>query len=234
MVLLKLLLIVGNGVTRLKPGDRVMSIFRGSFGTIIRNKEQMFQQAPSNFTFEDAASFPIAYCIAFYSLSELARLQRGETVLINGGEFATIRAAIVLAQHFGATIFVTVSSEAEKAFLVEKMEMMPDSILDNRNTKFVKAIRRLTNNRGVDVVINSLSGDALRRTWHCVAPLGRFIELGQKDINSNTCIEMTPFAKHTMLASVDLPSVFQWNMGQLARVFEDVSGLLRVGKIWPI
>ncbi|KAK0909413.1 DmX-like protein 2, partial [Friedmanniomyces endolithicus] len=100
----------------------------------------------------------------------------------------------MVAEHLAGEVFATVSTAEEKA-VVEKYNVKPENILNVAEAEFVKGVKRLTNGKGVDVVLNSLTGEALRQTWHCVAPFGYFIELGQQDILGNTGLDMGPF-KH--------------------------------------
>lgn len=173
---------VGADVTKYKPGDRVITFRLGCYRTFLRNPEEMFQKMPDSMSFEVAASIPCIYSTVYYSLFDVARLQRGETILIHAAAGGLGQAAIILSQHIGAKIFVTVSSEAKKQFLIDTYGISKDHIFNSRDHSFATGVKRMTGGRGVDVVLNSLAGEALRQTWLCVAPFGRFIELGKKDI----------------------------------------------------
>lgn len=129
-----------------------------------------------------AASLPLAYSTAYYAFFEAAKLRKGETVLIHGAAGAVGQAAIVLAQQVGVEIFATVSSSTKKQVLIEQFGISEDHIFNSRDHSFAKGVKRMTNNRGVDVVLNSLAGEALQESWHCIALFGRFVEMGMKDI----------------------------------------------------
>lgn len=173
---------IGPGVTKYNVGDRVITFRLGCYRTLLRNPEQMFQKMSDGMSFEDAASLPCIYTTVYYSLFDVARLEKGESVLIHAAAGGLGQAAIILAQYIGAEIYVTVSSEVKKQFLMQKYNLAEDHIFNSRDLTFAKGIKRMTDGRGVDVVLNSLAGEALRQTWLCVAPFGRFIELGKKDI----------------------------------------------------
>lgn len=96
------------------------------------------------------------------------------------------QAAIILAQHIGAEIFATVSTDAKKALLMDKYSIAEDHIFNSRDMQFAPGVMRMTDDRGVDVVLNSLAGESLRQSWQCIAKFGRFIEMGQKDIGKST------------------------------------------------
>ncbi|KAF7595519.1 hypothetical protein BBP40_005855 [Aspergillus hancockii] len=175
----------GSAVQTLRPGDRVMTWRLGAFSNFLRNPETMVQKIPDDMNFVTAASLPMVYSTAYYGLYHAARLLPGETILIHGAAGGVGQAAIILAQHIGAEIFATVSSEEKKALLTEKYGIAEDHIFNSRDTQFAQGVMRMTNNRGVDVVLNSLAGEPLRQSWHCIAWFGRFVEMGQKDIGKH-------------------------------------------------
>jgi len=176
---------VGSRVSKFKQGDRVMTWRLGTFRTFARTPESMCIAIPNGMAFDQAASLPVVYTTAYYALAETARVQQGETVLIHSAAGGVGQAAIVLAQHFGAEVFATVSSETKKKLLMDEYNIPEDHLFNSRDESFVDGIMRMTNQRGVDVVLNSLAGEALRRSWYCMTWFGRFVEMGQKDIGKS-------------------------------------------------
>lgn len=173
---------VGPGVTEFKPGDRIMAWLPGTFSSFVRTPEPMIQPIPENMSFEVAASIPVAFVTAYHALVDAARLANGETVLIHSAAGGFGQAAIMLAQHFQAEIFVTVSSQVKKDLVMDKYGIAEDHIFNSHDLTFVDSIMRMTGGKCVDVVLNSLAGEALRQSWHCLAWFGRFIEMGKRDI----------------------------------------------------
>lgn len=173
---------VGNQVSRFRPGDRVMTWRLGTFRNFARTPESMCVLIPEDMDFQTAASIPVIYSTSYYAIFDIAKLQRGESILIHGAAGGVGQAAVILAQHLGAEIFATVSSEAKKKLLMEVYGIAEDHIFNSRDDSFVNGVKRMTKERGVDVVLNSLAGEFLRKSWHCLAWFGRFIEMGQKDI----------------------------------------------------
>lgn len=110
---------------------------------------------------------------------------------------------IQIAQHVGAEIFVTVST-AEKSQLMQDCGVQKDHILDSRDGSFAKAINRMTDGQGVDVIVNTLSGEALRQSWACISPFGRFVELGKRDVLANSSLEMKHFSANVTFSSVNV------------------------------
>ena len=147
-----------------KPGDRVITFRPGCFRTFLRNPEVMFQKVPDEMSFEGAASIPCIYCTPYYSIFDVARLRKNESILIHSAAGGVGQAAIILAQYIGADIFVTVSSEVKKSFLINKYNIPEDHIFNSRDYGFAAGTKRMTNAKGVDVVLNPLAG-GLRQTW---------------------------------------------------------------------
>lgn len=218
---------VGAGVTRFKPGDKVFGFaFKGAFSTHVRALEGTIAHIPEKLTFADAAVIPIVYTTAYaclYDIGELdKRSKRGKktTVLIHAAAGGVGQAAIQLAQREGAEIFATVGSLEKRDFLEKTYGLPRDHILSSRDVSFKTGIMRMTKGRGVDIVINSLSGDILRSTWECVAPFGRFAEIGLSDIESRARISMGTFARGARFESIELNYMRLTDMERLEDLFE--------------
>ena len=173
---------VGVDVTKFNIGDKVMTWTVGAFCNYARSPESMCVIIPEGFSFGAAASMPLIFSTAWFAISNTANLKRGESVLIHSAAGGVGQAAIMLSKHIGAEIFATVSSDAKKKLIMENYGIPEDHIFNSRDDSFVSGVMRLTNKKGVDVVLNSLAGDLLRKTWLCTAWFGRFVEMGQKDI----------------------------------------------------
>jgi NADPH:quinone reductase-like Zn-dependent oxidoreductase len=132
----------------------------------------------------------------------------------------------------GAEIFVTVGSPEKRALLMETYHIAEDHIFDSRNTSFVNGILGAKNG-GVDVILNSLSGDFLTESWRCIAPFGRFLELGKKDILSNSSLPMLPFAKNASFHAIDLNEARKYQPRILEQLRNDIGTLLAEGRISP-
>lgn len=136
----------------------------------------------------------------------------------------------MLSQLIGAKIYATVGSAAKKEHLVKTYGLDPESIFFSRNISFNRNIREATKT-GVDVVLNSLSGDALRVGWECLAVGGIFVEIGKADIQSNSRLEMAQFAKNATFTAVDLVLVFETKPNLCRRLLSDVLSLFYDGSI---
>jgi NADPH:quinone reductase-like Zn-dependent oxidoreductase len=122
----------------------------------------------------------------------------------------------------------------KKQFLMTQYGLPEDHILYSRDTSFGRGIRRATNNEGVDVVLNSLAGDLLRETWECLAPFGRFVEIGKADITKNTRLDMLPFEYNVSFASVDLTKVAAHRPKLMKRLLDNVTDLMAKESVRPI
>ncbi|KAJ5747242.1 uncharacterized protein N7511_008938 [Penicillium nucicola] len=225
---------VGTNVKNVKVGQRVMALPEGAFSTYARCPDTSVAEIPDTMSFEVAATIPVVFCTAYYSLFDLGQLQPGERVLIHAGAGGVGQASIMVAQMIGADIFVTVGSLDKKQFLMTQYGISEDRIFYSRDTSFARGIRRATGEVGVDVVINSLAGDLLRETWECLAPFGRFIEIGKADITKNTRLDMLPFDNNVTFASVDLTKVAKFRPQLIKRLMDDACRLMRENSVHPI
>lgn len=217
----------------LRLGDRVCMISPGCMRAYPRALESAVLKLPADLSFEAAASLVAPGITAYYSLIDVARLQKGEKILIHSAAGSTGQVAVWIAKLRGTEIFATVGFDEKKKYLIENFDIPPDHIFYSRNTSFQQGIMRMTNGRGVDVVLNSLSGDGLRASWECVAPYGRFIEIGKADIMANASLPMACFAKNVTFSAVDLVHLSQSDEELTARLLKSTLGLLEQGARHP-
>jgi NADPH:quinone reductase-like Zn-dependent oxidoreductase len=184
-------------------------------------------------SFTEAAALPVVFSTVYYALTHIANIQLGETKLIHSATGGTGQAAIQIAKLRNAEIFVTVGSEEKKKLLMELYQIPPERIFDSRNASFAKAIRRVTGGRGVDVVLNSLSGDLLVSSWECIAPFGRFLELGKKDILSNHDLPMRQFERNASFHAIDLNEARKYRPELLQRLQREIGSLMASHTVTP-
>jgi NADPH:quinone reductase-like Zn-dependent oxidoreductase/acyl carrier protein/NADP-dependent 3-hydroxy acid dehydrogenase YdfG len=194
---------VGPGVKKYKIGNKVLCFAGSSFATHVTIHETQAVKLPSNMTVESAATIPVAFFTAYYSLVTQARLARKEWVLVHGGAGAVGMAAIQIAHAQGARVIATAGSPAKRSLL---HAIGVTHVLDSRATTFVDDVRAITDG-GVDVVLNSLAGEAMERSIACLRPFGRFVELGKRDYVTNTHIGLRPFRRNLTYYGVDVDQV---------------------------
>ncbi|RYP39906.1 hypothetical protein DL767_002025 [Monosporascus sp. MG133] len=220
---------VGNAVHHLAVGDRVAAWCLGSLATVIRSPASYVQKIPDTMSFTAAAAIPSAYVSAYYSLVHVARIRNKDSVLIHDAASVSGQAAIQIAKLYSAQIFVTVSSDEKKKLLCELYGIPETHIFSNRDVTFIKAIRQTTEGRGVDVVINNLTGEALQATWEVLAPFGRFVETGKDDVELNGRLGIAAFAKNVNFTAVDTIAILRQDQNLAAELFSEVMKLVRTG-----
>ncbi|KAI2602442.1 ketoacyl-synt-domain-containing protein [Hypoxylon sp. NC1633] len=223
---------IGKDVKNIEVGDRVAAITKGAFATSTRTKAAFAFKLPSDMQFEEGSTLPLAYSTAYYGLVELGRLNEDETVLIHAAAGAVGQAAISIAHMVGAKVFATVGSTEKKEFLIKEYGIPEDRIFYSRNISFGNAVRQATN--GVDVVLNCLAGDGLRESWNCLNKFGRLIDIGARDTNTSTRLEMTQFEHNASFMTVDIIAIAAERPKLMQRLLSDVSKLIRYHKIRPI
>ena len=196
---------VGEQVqTTFKPGDRVAVSDLGLLRSYARCDYRCATLMPNNLSFTEGAAIPINFMTALHSLQRCAYMSPGESILIHSAAGGTGQAAVQVAQQIGATIFATVGSVEKRRFLTDTYGIEDDHIFNSRDLSFASGVKRMTGGRGVDVVLNSLSGESLVASWECVAPYGRFVELGKRDILDHGKLPMHQFAQNVTFSAIDM------------------------------
>jgi 1-acyl-sn-glycerol-3-phosphate acyltransferase len=191
----------GPAVTGVRPGDEVLAMAPGAIGSHATTRAALVAQKPTRLGFREAASLPTVFITAWYSLYHLARLRHGESVLIHAATGGVGLAAIQIARDLGAEIFTTAGSPAKRDYLAS---LGIQHVMDSRSLKFADEIMERTGGRGVDVVLNSLTGEAIAGGLAVLKPYGRFIEIGKRDIYANRGIGLAPFRRNLSYFAVDL------------------------------
>ncbi|EFQ36395.1 beta-ketoacyl synthase domain-containing protein [Colletotrichum graminicola] len=225
---------VGDEVTDIKAGDRVIAVWNGDnncLQTRTRVPRDLVAKIPNSMSFEEAAGIPVVFVTAYFCLYEVARLKAGETILVHAAAGGTGQAVIQLAKHLGAEVYATVSSREKMKLLMEQYGLAEDHIFSSRDLSFASGIMRMTGGKGVDVVVNSLSGEALRASFNCIAMFGRFVEIGKRDIMANGKIDMLPFSRCATFTAVDLAQIATLARPLTSRIMRSVVDLHAAGKL---
>ncbi|KAF2108938.1 hypothetical protein BDV96DRAFT_652537 [Lophiotrema nucula] len=194
----------------LKIGDRVCCFSLGRFASASRVPWTSVAKI-HDMPFEWAAAIPVAYTMAYHSLFHVARVRKGEIVLVHAAAGGFGQAAVILAQYAGAHVIVTCSSAHKRNLLHRQYGIPLSHILSSRDVSFAPAVMSLTKGKGVDVVLNSLAGPLLKASWDCIARFGRFVEVGRMDMEAARRLDMTPFRRCAMYASVDMMQLLEHN-----------------------
>jgi acyl transferase domain-containing protein/NADPH:quinone reductase-like Zn-dependent oxidoreductase/NAD(P)-dependent dehydrogenase (short-subunit alcohol dehydrogenase family)/ubiquinone/menaquinone biosynthesis C-methylase UbiE len=215
-------------------GDRVMALLLGPFGSRARIHWHGVAHIPEGMTFDDAASLPMIFSTAYVCLVDVAQLRRGQSVLIHAAVGGVGQAAIMLAKNIGAEVYVTVGSQEKRDLLTREYGIPLERIFSSRDASFAPAVMAATGGRGVDVVLNSLAGPLLQAGFDVLAPFGRFVEVGKRDLEGNSLLDMATFSRVASFASVDMISLLRDRGPQAHRVLCEVARLAGQKAITPI
>jgi phthiocerol/phenolphthiocerol synthesis type-I polyketide synthase C len=164
-----------------RTGDRVFAFAPHSLQPFVTVPVINVARIPEGLTAEQASALPIVYLTAIYGLDRLASLQRGETVLIHAAAGGLGLAALHLAKARGAEVYATAGTDEKRDFL---RKLGVQDVFSSRTGDFANGVLQATGGRGVDVVLNSLTGDLADKNLSVLAPRGRLLEVGKRDMLS--------------------------------------------------
>ncbi len=214
---------VGPGVTGFAVGDEVCAIARGAFASRVTTPAALVMRKPPRFTYEEAATVLVAFTTAYYALHHLAHMRAGERVLIHAATGGVGLAALQLARDAGAEVFATAGTPEKREFL---KALGVSHVMDSRTLNFAAEIMEITGGSGVDIVLNSLAGEAIAKSLGCLGPYGRFLEIGKRDIYQNTRVGLRPFRNNLSYFAIDLggaldPAMMSGFLKELRKRFND-------------
>ncbi len=222
---------VGKAVGGFQEGDRVVGFAAGTLGTHALADVRLVGHLPAQLSEEAAATLMTVSMTAHYALNHLAKIGAGERILIHAASGGVGLAAIQLARTAGAEVFATAGNPEKRSFL---RLLGVSHVMDSRSLSFADRILELTDGKGVDVVLNSLSGEALTRSLAVVAPFGRFIEIGKRDIEENHRLGLRPFQNNLSFFSADLDRISLQRPELAAGLFREILDLVADGSLSPL
>jgi NADPH:quinone reductase-like Zn-dependent oxidoreductase/SAM-dependent methyltransferase/acyl carrier protein len=222
---------VGSQVTHVAPGDRVFGLAVFGIATHAIARAGDVRRIPADLTFEAAATLPVVFMTAWHALQNVARLHKGERVLVHAGAGGVGMAAIQIALHLGAEVIATAGSLNKRALL---KTLGVEHVIDSRRGDFTEAVLKLTDGKGVDVVLNALAGEAIPMGLSCLAEFGRFIEIGKRDIYQNARIPLRPLRNNASFHVVAMDAVFHGNEKLTRQMLEEISGLIEKRALRPL
>ena len=212
-------------------GDEVIAIAPASFASRARTKAFAVTRKPAEWSFTAAATVPTAFFTAYYALVELARLQPGERVLIHGAAGGVGIAAIQIAKHLGAEVLVTAGTPEKRDFVTL---LGADRVFDSRSLSFADEILHATSGAGIDVVLNSLAGESMRRNLRLLRPFGRMIELGKRDFYENSRVGLRPFRNNIAYFGIDADQLIAHRPEVARRILRELMSLFAAGTLHPL
>ncbi|MEU5698691.1 SDR family NAD(P)-dependent oxidoreductase [Streptomyces aurantiacus] len=219
---------VGPGVTRPAVGERVMGMLEGAFGPWAVADARALAPVPAGWSTRQAAAAPAAFLTAWYGLVDLAGLRAGESVLIHAATGGVGMAAVQIARHLGAEVYAT-ASPAKHAVL-EDMGIDAGHRASSRDPGFEDTIRRATGGRGVDVVLNSLTGELLDGSLRLLREGGRFVEMGKTDVRDPGAVAL----EHPGVTYTAFDLVADAGPERLGEMLDRLGGLFASGALVPL
>ncbi len=222
---------VGDLGCGFSPGDAVVGFGPSSFGNRVVTQAKAIAAIPPEMSFEAAATIPSTFLTVYYSLHHLAKLQPDERVLIHGAAGGVGIAAVQVAKWLGAEIHATAGSNEKRDFL---RLLGVDHIYDSRSLAFADQILARTGGEGVDVVLNSLAGEAIKRNFQILRPFGRFLELGKRDFYENSKVGLRPFRNNLSYFGIDADQLMLKQPNLTRRLFGEIMALFHEGVLHPL
>jgi acyl transferase domain-containing protein/NADPH:quinone reductase-like Zn-dependent oxidoreductase/SAM-dependent methyltransferase/acyl carrier protein len=222
---------VGDGVDDLRIGQPVLALAPWSFGRFAVAPHVLVVPKPEPLSFEQAATIPVAFVTAYYALHHVARLMPGERILIHAASGGVGAAAVQIARRIGAEIYATAGSPEKRERLAT---MGVRTVMDSRSLAFVDDVLAHTGGEGVDVVLNSLSGEFVDASLGLLRDYGRFVEIGKRDSYANRAIGMKPFLRNLSFTLVDLRGMVLNRPERVRTLLDEVLALVEAGALQPV
>lgn len=219
---------VGSGVTHVAPGDRVFGLAVFGLATHSLARAGDVRIMPEGLSFEAAATLPVVFMTSWHALKTVAQLQPGERILIHAGAGGVGMAAIQIAHHLGAEVIASAGSQAKRS-LLEILGVR--HVIDSRRADFAELVMHITDGKGVDVVLNSLSAEAIPMGLSCLAQFGRFIEIGKRDIYQNSRIPLWPLRKNASFHVVAMDAIFSGDEARTSKLLETIASLVELQEL---
>jgi NADPH:quinone reductase-like Zn-dependent oxidoreductase/acyl carrier protein len=172
---------VGSEVTELAVGDLVMCIAESTFGSHVIAEATLTFRVPAKLSLAQAAAFPIAQLTAYLALYRVGGIRRGDRVLIHAGAGGVGLAAVHLALAAGAEVLASAGSEEKRDYL---RRLGVRHVFDSRRVPDAAAVRAATEGHGVDLLLNSLTGEFIDAGIDALATGGRFLEIGLRELRT--------------------------------------------------
>lgn len=217
---------LGEGVTDFQIGDEVIALGRHCLGSVVVTEAAFVARKPPSINIEEAATIPLVFTTAYYALHHLARVRAGDRVLIHGASGGIDLAAIQIVQQANGEVFATAASEEKRAYL---RSLGVQHVLDSRSLSFADEILQITHGEGVDIVLNTMVGEAATKSLALLRPFGRFLQLGKHDLLANKKVGLRPFNRGLSYFAIDMNRLWLENPALIAQILHELEDLFAQG-----
>ncbi len=222
---------VGDDVDDVRVGDAVIALAAEGVGSFVTTAACLVTLKPVQLSFEEAATVPVAYLTAYYGLHEQARLRRGERVLIHSAAGGVGLAAVEVARWLNAEVLATAGTPEKRNYL---HELGIEHVFDSRSLGFADAVLTATAGDGVDVVLNSLTGEAIAHSLEALSPYGRFLEIGKVDIYGQGRLRLWQLRNNASYIVVDLAQLIVDRPAYVGALLRDIVAHIEQGAFRPL
>ena len=222
----------GEGAVRFHLGDRVCALVPGGgYAEYCVAHENNTLPVPPGLSLVEAAALPETFFTVWANLFQRGKLKAGETVLIHGGTSGIGTAATMLSKVFGATVAVTVGSEEKRQAC---LALGASLAINYRTQDFVEEVKKFTNDKGVDVVVDIIAGDYVAKNYQAAALDGRIVQIGVQNGPARELNLMTMLSKRLTHTGSTMRARSVMEKARIAQELEQqVWPLLQQGKLKP-
>ena len=221
----------GDQVSHVDAGDLVMGMMPAAMAGYVTAKAELVVRKPDQLSIEEAATLPVAFLTAYLGLVIRGGMSAGDHVLIHNATGGVGLAALQLAQDAEAEVFATAGSSDKRALL---REMGVLHVMDSRSPDFAEEIMETTDGKGMDIVLNTLSGPGMTASLAVLAPHGRFIEIGKTDVLNHGLIDLNRFDHNRSYHPIDLAQFIEERPDRAGELLRTVVDMARDGRIRPL
>jgi len=223
---------VGAGVTRVAAGDEVIALTGAAMGghaTSVTVPDALVVRKPASVSFEDAAAFPVVYLTMRHAF-EVGQVKAGDRVLIQTAAGGLGLIGVQLARQIGADVIATAGSARKLEYLRGRGV---EHVINYREEDFAARTRAMTGVRGVDVIFNTLAGDALQKSLPLLAPGGRYVEMAMTGLQTSGPVDLSCLSSNQSIHCVDMRRLGGERPALLRDHLERMADALAAGDVQP-
>lgn len=222
---------LGAEVTDFVPGQRVMAwVGEGGYAEYAKAPTDAVYSIPDTLGFEAAAGMPVVFLTAYHILKTCARVQSHESVLVQAGAGGVGTIAVQLAKLWGARVFATASTE-EKVRRIRELGV--GEVINYSEKDFVSEVLRMTDRRGVDIVLECVGGEVLTKSLACLVPMGRLVIYGRASGSLPVLDSAQILTRNITVSGLHL-GMPPWHAAMHRQAMHELLEMVRTGALQPV